>query len=467
MKKITSRFLNYTLALFILFVCSCTTEEAALTQTLDAEKWFNENVTKDDFLLLNYVDKIDWKNAIETNGSEGEATEIPLLLEDNIGSSEKNKSYEFYRIMIVKSSSGLFKSYFIQINTQDNTFINIDPDFNFYTIDENFNGSIMIKELKSKKISSINFKNGQKNRPSVTARIDVYCLEYGLIYDGGFDSYYTLGCWTGGGGSSQPIEYPVDQPNPSGGGSGGGGNNNNGNCGPDYRWRLGKCEPIYKVIDNLTGKAKCVYDKLKNSSTGFDNAIKKFDGDFSVSHLKLTINNSLETNVYGETLPPVNYITEVQISNNALGTLSDLGKATVFAHEIIHAEIFRKMLSAAQNSTLETNGMSQQQQVNYVNSLRNNFPGLYDYYYKRYKPTWNHELMANHYRSIIADVAQQFDNNRLPRSTYEAVAWVGLGVLDKEKGLTTIAWDNLSSDQKTIINNLIRDNFYNGPSNCN
>lgn len=222
----------------------------------------------------------------------------------------------------------------------------------------------------------------------------------------------------------------------------------------------------FKILDELTGEAKCIYEKLRNSSTGFENSIKKFDGDFPVSHLKLTINDNLEPNVYGITLPPVNYITEVQISNNALRSLSDLGKATVFAHEIIHAEIFRKMLSAAQLGNLDPNNMTAQQQTNYVNSLKDNFPGLYDYYLVRYKPTWNHEMMANHYRTTIADIIQKFDNNRLPRSTYEAVSWVGLGVLDSDKGLTTIAWDNLTPAEKTAINNLIKDNFYNGPSNC-
>lgn len=76
-------------------------------------------------------------------------------------------------------------------------------------------------------------------------------------------------------------------------------------------------------------------------------------------------------------------------------------------------------------------------------------------------------MMANHYRTIIADIIQNFDNHRLPRATYEAVSWVGLGVLDRDRGLTTIAWDNLTPEQKIVINNLINDNFYNGPSNCN
>lgn len=90
---------------------------------------------------------------------------------------------------------------------------------------------------------------------------------------------------------------------------------------------------------------------------------------------------------------------------------------------------------------------------------------MYDYYAVRYQPTWNHNMMAEHYRSTIADITQQFDNYRLPRSTYEAIAWVGLGTLGGNQ--TTTAWNNLTSDQKLAITILISQNFYNGPSNCN
>jgi hypothetical protein len=227
----------------------------------------------------------------------------------------------------------------------------------------------------------------------------------------------------------------------------------------------GSNSTYYQIINLLTGKVNCIYNNLMNSSTNFKTSIQKFDGEFAVSHLKLSINNNLPTNVYAETQPPVSYITEIQFSESSIQTLSDLGKAGVFAHEIIHAEIFRKMLSAAELGTLDTNAMTIQQQVNFVNNLKDNFPGLYDYYAVRYQPTWNHNMMAEHYRSTIADITQQFDNNRLPRSTYEAIAWVGLGKLSDNK--TTIAWNNLTPNQKAAIITLINQHFYNGPANCN
>ena len=220
-------------------------------------------------------------------------------------------------------------------------------------------------------------------------------------------------------------------------------------------------------ISDLTEPLKCIYGKLSENSLEFKIAILKFDGEFPVSHLKFSINDNLPKDVYGKTMLPTNFVTEIQINGNSINSLSDLGKALVFAHEIIHAEIFRKMLSAAKLGTLTSDGsnMTVEQQTNYVNSLKDNFPGLYDYYFKRYKPSWNHEMMANHYRSTISDMIQNFDGNRLNKSTYDAIAWLGLGKLDKNN--TTIAWDALSNDDKESIEKLIIENIYNGPKNCN
>jgi hypothetical protein len=74
-------------------------------------------------------------------------------------------------------------------------------------------------------------------------------------------------------------------------------------------------------------------------------------------------------------------------------------------------------------------------------------------------------MMATHYRTTIADVIQKFDNSELPRSTYEAVAWVGLGNLEDNQ--PTPAWDSLTSNEKQAIELLITQNFLNGHSNCN
>ncbi|MDZ4285713.1 MAG: hypothetical protein U1A23_02175, partial [Candidatus Sungbacteria bacterium] len=80
-----------------------------------------------------------------------------------------------------------------------------------------------------------------------------------------------------------------------------------------------------QVVNNLTGKADCVYQKLLSSSTGFANAIKKFDGEFPVAHLTLSIDNSLRLGNYGVTMIPSNFNITVAFSNVQLSNISDLG----------------------------------------------------------------------------------------------------------------------------------------------
>ena len=220
-----------------------------------------------------------------------------------------------------------------------------------------------------------------------------------------------------------------------------------------------------EIINELTGKADCIYKKLKQNSTNFSDAINNFDGEFPVSHLNFSINNSLPSGNYGVTNPPNNYMINIEISNTQLSNVSDLGAAIAFVHEVIHAEIFRKMLSAAQTGDLDPGNMTTQQQIDYVNSLRENFPGIYDYYRERYKPTWNHNMMAQHYIEIIADMVEEFDNSSQPRQVYEDISWAGLREIEVLNN--SIAWDNLSStDQSRILNNLSQ-HFFNGPNNCN
>nr|WP_139235936.1 hypothetical protein [Algoriphagus locisalis] len=212
-------------------------------------------------------------------------------------------------------------------------------------------------------------------------------------------------------------------------------------------------------------KADCIYEKLRNSSEGFKKMIQKFDYTFSVSDLLFTQNNNLPSGNYGRVLPPQNGNITVEFSNMNLGMISDLGSAVSFAHEIIHAEIYRKMLSAAKTGSLDPNNMSPQQQIDYVNNLRQNFPGLYDYYIDRFKPTWNHNMMAQHYIHSISNIIKEFDNNRLPSQVYDDISWAGLKILEDES--ESIAWSNLSgTDQDRILLNL-NNYFHNGPSTCN
>ncbi len=483
------------IALVSIFACNKDIDDISsniFTQA-DAEEWFNSSFKESEEWKQNAdsQNKIpDWSNGTYLKKDSLEIFEFPLLenkatitvpQDKSIIDSDTKKILDatLLRMAIIKTSTNeiiVRKLYYVPeykyllakgYDISDVMLNKTNDDFTGLLITKNWNDALLsYHKVKNGKIEEILVKydaNKAKNNSLNSIKMNNYATAKasGLGDEQNLDevvinnnyhapvTYVYL--------PSQPY-YPTTSPSYNPYGTGGGGGTTSG---------ASSFETTYQIINLLNGRVKCVYQRLMNSDSKFKNAIQKFDGQFPVSHLKLSINNNLESNVYGITLLPVDYVTEIQFNENSFNGLSDLGRATVFAHEIIHAEIFRKMLSAAQLGTLlpDSSNMTIKQQTDYVKSLKNNFPGLYEYYFTRYKPTWNHEMMANHYRSTIADVIQEFDNNRLPRSTYEAVAWLGLGKL--ETNTSTIAWEKLSVEQKAVINALIKENFYNGPSTCN
>lgn len=195
-----------------------------------------------------------------------------------------------------------------------------------------------------------------------------------------------------------------------------------------------------KIINELTGKAKCVYDKLEQLSGGFKNMIQKFDGEFPVAHLKYSIDNNLPNSISAVTNNSGQFLIEIKLNGNTLGQRTVLGLARTLAHETIHAELYRKVRS-----------------VNNQISI-NDFPGIYDYY-RRHIRNWQHEQMAAHYRETIANIIQDYDNNQNTRQFYMDLAWEGL------HGTTT--WNNLSNSEQSRVVNVINNHKANGNKNCN
>ena len=202
----------------------------------------------------------------------------------------------------------------------------------------------------------------------------------------------------------------------------------NGNCVED------------QIINKLTGKAKCVYDKMVNSSKGFKQMIKKFDGEFPVNHLKYSVDHSLSNLVNAITDNSGKYLIEIKLNGNNLKQRTILGLVRTLAHETIHAELFRKVKS-----------------VNSLISI-NDFPGIYDYY-RRYLKNWQHEQMATHYRKTISNILRTFDNNQHSSQFYNDLAWEGL------QGTT--AWNKLSNSERNRIIIVIKEYKSTGNKNCN
>ena len=209
-----------------------------------------------------------------------------------------------------------------------------------------------------------------------------------------------------------------------------------------------------KIFNKLTGKAKCVYDKLTEVSSDFKNMIKRFDGEFPVSHLKFEESSTLSSRTNAETSPPSNFTITIKINSNNLNR-PNLSIARTIIHETIHAEMFRKILSILNNGG-DLNGLTRSQ---WFNRLTNgDYPGIFDYYSRYGVNGMQHQQMAAHYISTISDYLKQFQPG-LSQQIYDSLAWTGLK--------NTTAWNSLSPAQRASITNTTNSFNSQGSENCN
>ena len=223
---------------------------------------------------------------------------------------------------------------------------------------------------------------------------------------------------------------------------------------------------VYKVIVDPSFKNNpCLYGVYKQlgQAPTFQNYLQKFDGNFSVANLNLKASGTLPNNINAETSPPSNYLITITFNENNLNRPA-LSIARTFIHEMIHAEIFRKLLECANLPNLNLSNYTDSQWKNFIINLKGDYPGLYDYYLRYFfnVPAGQtisdeqHQLMAQHYRGIIIQVLKEYDSS-LTDNQYNALSWEGL------KG--TVAWNKLSPTEKTNINTIIT-NFNNSNTNC-
>lgn len=250
-----------------------------------------------------------------------------------------------------------------------------------------------------------------------------------------------------------PIDWSLGHNDNLGNGAGSSSNNSSSSNNNPNELNLQDIKPWWseedKIINELTGKTKCLYEKLLNSSSGFKNMIRKFDSDLPVSHLRFKLSD-LPLNINAETSPPKNFVIDIKINQNRLNR-PNLSIVRTIIHETIHAEMFRKMISLASNhGSID---------VKLLKTMLSNgdYPGMIDYYSRFGVNGFQHQQMASHYTSIIGGFLREFQPG-LSEDIYNSLAWTGL------KG--TIAWNSLSDQEKNKINNTVSNFIKKGSESC-
>ena len=375
--------------------------------------------------------------------------------------------------------------------------------------DEHFSGIVGITDLSGNFVNGYRLKNGEfvtqfmvakkqqqkdsidtsKNTLSFTIRTDpkkkwmsgtiqlaevsVYAPEepsnsgggsYGGLsvrggnYFGGYSFGFSFGAPSGGGSGSSS----------SGGssGSGKGGAINVFPCddplhGCDNDFIEDSVEEEDKIIDELTGKAKCVYEKMVAGNNNINKILENFqDGNKpSQFNLKFQMSTTLRNETNASTATPKQskipntFVIKIN-QHRAENVNTMLTVARTIIHEGIHARLWEFLYSRNKNLAL----------------IKNDFPGIYEYY-KNYKSNWDHQQMAAHYRGSIAKGLKQFDNGQHSDAFYNALAWEGLSEVKDLNGnqdrIYTEAWKKLSpSEQKSVLD-IITNHKKNGSKNCN
>ncbi|MBW8245257.1 SprT-like domain-containing protein [Muricauda oceani] len=171
-----------------------------------------------------------------------------------------------------------------------------------------------------------------------------------------------------------------------------------------------------KIINNLTGKAKCVYDKLNSTNLTelgiIQNTYIAFNDELNHNTYYLTYNlGKLSPNSDG-TIP--NGITkflyqnnyEIILNTNQIDNRPPIDIARTILHESIHALLLKHQFGDGQDSFVE----------------------LFKKYIKATTGTndLHHSIMRDKYVIPIAKGLQAFDNSSENFSYYENLAWSGL-----------------------------------------
>lgn len=180
-------------------------------------------------------------------------------------------------------------------------------------------------------------------------------------------------------------------------------------------------------------KLNKIYNDIKTKGL-FKFYLQKFEPKFSVAHLLFDYKKleDEDSDKLAVTNSPENYWIKIEFNKNLdWDNIPNIVIADTFMHEMIHAEIFRKLLSE-----VSINGKINVDKIKLMINEKN-YPGLFDYYVQnvRGSQSQQHEMMAASYVKVMVGFLKELYGNEYSNEEYETVVWLGLK--------DTIAWNRL------------------------
>lgn len=202
---------------------------------------------------------------------------------------------------------------------------------------------------------------------------------------------------------------------------------------PNLNMTVTKKECEDKIVNYLSNKSKCVYDKISEVNL-VRKVIEKFNGRTAPVDLIL-IEGILNDDTSGQTTYG-DSITITLNSNDTQNTPS-LWVAHTILHEMIHADLFRLIRSTSQLVYDQHTKM-----FSLPDGSRANFPTLFDYF-NTYPSNPQHNLMADYYLEAMEHGLKEYaklTGKEYPQQLYKDLAWAGLQ--------NTNSWNNMFADKK-------------------
>lgn len=248
----------------------------------------------------------------------------------------------------------------------------------------------------------------------------------------------------------------------------------------------GEVDFSYRVIvDDSFKENEClndIYEAMGKAPT-FNGFLQAFNSSMSVANLKFGSKNNFGTvyedytNAMAITNTPlssnminIDFNTDPSTSGNILNK-PDVFKVVSLIHEVLHAEMYRKMLDAVKATEITSTNLNWRTWPlgtnfdDFVESLENKYFGIFDHY-TRYD--WDddapdnaqHQQMAGYYRDVVKQALTEYDPS-LTLAQKEALSWIGLNSAD------IVAWQLKTPEEQEAINDLIQNIQNTFPNGCN